>query len=136
MVTAAGSATALPLLADYNPQGTGEAFSLQLMWNGDTVDRVEIGVRALVIALVLATVLGVDRALRGRVLILLLAGVGAALAIQAGLPFPFGASGVRPIGRTSQVVLFVLAPLLLAGVGLALLRRSGSGQAAPAGPAR
>ncbi|MDZ5443970.1 hypothetical protein U2F26_14690 [Micromonospora sp. 4G57] len=76
------------------------------------------------LALALAAVSEVDRAVRPRVYTLLGAGVAGFVAIQLGLPQPLGLSTVPVLSRPTQAVVLVMGPGLVLGAGLLLIRFS------------
>ncbi len=79
---------------------------------------------ALVVALTLAAVTAIDRPVRHRVLTLVAAGVGGFVAIQLGLPRPFGVWDAPVLSGLTQTVLLVVLPGLVFGAGLIAVRLS------------
>jgi hypothetical protein len=77
-----------------------------------------------VLALTLAAVMAVDRAVRHRVLTLAGAGALAVVTIELGLPRPFGLWDVPVLSGAAQTVLLVMAPGLVFGIGWLLVRHS------------
>lgn len=76
-----------------------------------------------VLVLALAAVSGVDRAIRPRVYTLIGAGTAAFVAIQLGLPIPFGVwSSPVLSARPAQAAVLVMGPCLVFSGGLLLIR--------------
>jgi len=79
---------------------------------------------AVVLVLAMTAVIGVDRAVRRRVLALAGAGAAGFAVIQLGLPLPFGVSSVPVPSGPTRAVLLVIGPGLVLGGGLILIRFS------------
>jgi hypothetical protein len=122
------TATAIPLLGDYYgpapADGVDSGFNAVFVVSSRLADVVGALTLAVVLALATVVVLGVDRAVRRRVLALVGAGVAGFVSIQLGLPVPFGVSSVPVLSGPTQVVLLVLGPGLALGAGLVLIRFS------------
>jgi hypothetical protein len=67
---------------------------------------------------------GKFRAVRARVYALVGAGTAGFVAIQLGLPRPFGLSAVPVLSRPTQAVVLVMGPALVLGAGVLLIRFS------------
>ena len=117
------TATAIPLLGDYHgparADGVDAGFNAVFVVSSRLADAVGALTFAAVLALAAVAVLGVDRAVRRRVLALAAAGAAGFVAIQLGLPLPFGVSSVPVLSGPTRVALLVLGP------GLAPRRWSG-----------
>jgi hypothetical protein len=122
------TATAIPLLGDYHgparADGVDAGFNAVFVVSSRLADAVGALTFAAVLALAAVAVLGVDRAVRRRVLALAAAGAAGFVAIQLGLPLPFGVSSVPVLSGPTRVALLVLGPGLALGVGLVLIRFS------------
>ncbi|MEU5939518.1 hypothetical protein ABZ807_10035 [Micromonospora sp. NPDC047548] len=120
------TATAIPLLGEYI--GPSQADSIDPGFHPVFVVSSRLGgavvglTFAVVLALALATVLGVDRALRSRVVTLMGAGAAGIVAIHLGLPRPFGVWDVPVASGPTQAVLLVMGPGLVLSAGLLLIR--------------
>jgi hypothetical protein len=122
------TATAIPLLGEYN--GPSQADSIDPGFHAVFVVSSRLGgavgglTFAVVLTLALATVIGVDRAVRSRVLTLMGAGAAGFVAIHLGLPRPFGVWDVPLVSGPTEAVLLVMGPGLVLGAGLLLVRSS------------
>ncbi|SCL32998.1 hypothetical protein GA0070624_4621 [Micromonospora rhizosphaerae] len=122
------TAVAIPILGDYHPPPPADSidrgFHASFVFPSQLADAVAGATFAVVLALALAAVSGVDRAVRPRVYALSGAGIAGFVAIQLGLPQPFGLSIVPAPSRPTQAVVLVIGPGLVLGAGLLLIRFS------------
>jgi hypothetical protein len=120
------TAAAIPLLGDYYeppPANTiDSAWYVSFAVSSNLARAVAAATFAAVLVLALATISGVDQAVRSRVHTLMAAGTAGFVAIQLGLPRPFNASDWPVLSHPAQVVVFVMAPGLILGAGLLLIR--------------
>ena len=121
-------ATAIPLLGEYYgppPEGSVDpGFYAVFTVSSQLAYSIQGLTFALVLALTLAAVMTVDRAVRHRVLTLAGAGALAVVTMELGLPRPFGLWDVPVLSGAAQAVLLVMAPGLVLGVGWLLVRHS------------
>lgn len=119
------TAMAIPLLGEYYGPPPADSidpgFYVTFVVSSERANAVAGATFAVVLVLVLAAVSGVDRAVRHRVYTLVGAGTAGFVAIQLGLPRPFGLSGVPVLSRSTQAVVLVMGPGLVLGAGLLLI---------------
>jgi hypothetical protein len=124
---AALSAVAVPLLADYHgppsPNSVDPGFYAIFSISTQLTYNIAIATGVLVLVPLLASVLGVDRPVRRRVLTILLAATAGYVVFQLGLPLPFGVSTYLALSRPVQAALMVVVPGLVLGLGLWLIHR-------------
>ncbi|PWR15016.1 hypothetical protein DKT69_13135 [Micromonospora sicca] len=99
-------------------------FHVSFVVSSELANAVAGATSAVVLALALAAVSGVDGAVRPRVYTLLGADVAGFVAIQLGLPQPLGLSTVPVLSRPTQALVLVMGPGLVLGAGLLLIRFS------------
>lgn len=122
------TAMVIPLLGEYYGPPPADAidpgFHAIFAVSSERADAVAGATFAVVLILALAAVSGVDRAVRHRVYTLVGAGTAGFIAIQLGLPRPFGLSTVPVLSRPIQAVVLVMGPGLVLGAGVLLIRFS------------
>ncbi len=121
-------ATAIPLLGEYyGPPPAGSVdpgFFVVFAVSSQLANAIQGLTLALVFALTVAAVMAVDRAVRYRVFTVAGAGALGLVAIELGLPRPFGLWEMPVLSGAAQAVLLVLAPSLALGIGWFLVRHN------------
>jgi hypothetical protein len=122
------TATAIPLLGEYYGPAPADSADSEMhiaFAVSSQLARAVVGLTfVVVLALALSAGIGADRAVRSRVLTLMAAGIAGLVAIQMGLPRPFGVWAAPLVSGPGQAVLVLIGPGLLLGAGWSLIRFS------------